>query len=1057
MRLTRFGIRQPVIVQLVLILAVLLGVNAYISLPRALDPDVSFEAVLVYTIWPGASAEEVETQITNEIEDELEGLSNLRRITSTSTQGRSVILVEFEPDTVDLIQAEQEVQSRVNRVGNLPAEVPEEPFVERLDTSSFPAFIIAVGSTGSFDRLRVLAEELQDLIERIPGVGEATIEGYRDRELWVEVDPVALEAHGLTLSGVVNALRSQNRNVPGGEIDTGTREYIVRTLGEAEGAEDLEEIILARSEGGGFVRVGDIAEVVDTFEEATDRVFLNGEPCLQITVSRMKDSNLITLFEQIVPVLERFRAQRGHECEVTLFIDTSSQIRNSIYVLESSAMIGLLLVAAILFLFIGWRNAIFALIGIPFAFLVTFVLIQFAGLTLNGVSLFALILVIGIIVDDAIVVLENVQRHMEDGVPPAEAALQGASEVALPVTASVSTTMAAFAPLLLVPGIMGQFIREIPLVVIFALAASLFEVFFMMPCHIARHGSVPRRRRHHHPILSVLYTIYHWLLALCLRWRWLTLLLLGGLLATIPVLIPPVEMFPESDDFNFFTIRFELPNGEPLEATEEVLERIREICETALPPEELVGTLAVSGLNDVQYERVFGSHLGQMQVLLTMPGDRERSTPEIMNALRPLLARIEGIQRVAFEQRQGGPPTGAEIEIRLLGESLVLLDDLADQIKDLLREASVHFGSATAVTDVSDNLTLGKEELRVRVDESRRSLYGVPTDEIFTSISAAFDGITAAEITIEDEDVEIVVRHPEARRADPEDLLSLTLGTQLGGRTRLREVVDLDIDQGFETIRHRDGTRAVSISADVDNAVVAPSEVYAWIEPRITDLLAEHPGYTYHVGGEEEENRQSILDTVKALMLGLALIYMILAAQFQSFVQPFIIMATIPFAAIGVMVGLRISGDYFTFPTMIGIVALTGIVVNDSLVLIDFINRGRRRHRSRLRAVIAAGKIRMRPILMTSVTTIGGLMPMVLGITGNPGIFKPMAVAICWGLAFATVIVLLIIPVIYLTVDDIGHVLRRLLHLRAAEHLAGRDEEIDRKPDLNPHRRRNDH
>lgn len=1046
MRFTRFGIEQPVVVHLALILVVALGLYSYFALPRALNPDVSFETVLVITVWPGASAEEVESQITNELEEEIENVSNVRRVRGVSTQGRSVVVVEFEPDTVELVQGEQDVQSRVNRVRNLPEEA-EDPIVMRLDTSSDPAFIIALGSTSDFDRLQTLAEELKDQISRVDGVGEVTIEGERDRQFWVEVNRVAMEAQDLSLSEVIAAIRAQNRDVPGGEIDTGEREYLVRTLGEADTVEDLEGIILRSSEGGGQIHIDDVAEVSDTFEEATDHAFLNGEPCLQITVTRMKGASLITLYNRVIPVVEAFENQRGHECDVTFFIDTSQQIRNSMWVLQSSAGLGLILVALILGLFIGWRNMVFALVGIPFAFLATFILIHLAGFTLNGVSLFALILVIGIIVDDAIVVLENVQRHMEDNMSPREAAEVGTAEVTLPVTASVSTTMAAFAPLILVPGIMGQFIREIPLVVIFALAASLFEVFFMMPSHIARHGAVPKRKRHHHPVLSRLYAIYHAILAFCLRRRWLMLILLLAILASIPALLPPVVMFPESDEFNFFTIRFELPIGQQLEATEEKLEEIRAICET-LPEDEFIGTLGTSGFTETEYQRVYGSHLGMMRVLLTDASDRNRSTAEIMNEIRPQIAQVEGIQSFTLEQLQGGPPTGSDIEIRLMGESLEVLDALAEEVKDLLREASATFSVPNAVTDITDDFTVGKEELRVRIDEARRSLIGVPADEIFTTISAAFDGLTAAEITVEDEEVEIVVRFPEEQRTDPEDLLNLPLRTTSGGQTRLRELIDWEIERGYDTIRHFDGDRVVTISAEMGSSNVVASQVYDIIEPQLANLLASDAGYTYTVGGAEEENREAIGNTIMALLLGIALIYMILAAQFQSFIQPFIIMMTIPFAAVGVMVGLRISHEFFTFPTMIGIVALAGIVVNDSLVLIDFINRRRKHHHSRLRAVIEAGKIRMRPILMTSVTTIGGLVPMILGLTGNPGLFKPMAVAICWGLGFATMIVLLIIPLIYLTVDDIGHFFRRGFHMRAAEHVAARDERSDRASDI---------
>ncbi|NUP89194.1 MAG: efflux RND transporter permease subunit [Candidatus Sumerlaeia bacterium] len=1038
MWLTRLAIRQPVFVYLLLLVILLVGAQSYVALPRSLDPDVDFDAVMITTIWPGASPDEVETQITREIEDELAGLADVKRMTSTSAQGRSVIIVEFEPDTVDLFRAEQDIQARVNRADRIPAEA-EEPFVMRLDVASFPVFQIAVGSTGSFERLRTLAEELGDRLEQIPGVSSVDLQGDRKPQIWVEADPTALEAHGLTLSDVIRTVQERNRNVPGGEIDTGANEYLVRAVGEAATAGDIERLILARSEGGGTVRIGDVATVTQTFEEADVRNFLDGQPCLLLDVKRTKGSNILDLFDLMRPILADFQRSRGHEAQASLLFDTSVDVRSSLSTLQQNFALGAMLVFLALASFLGWRNAIFPFIGMPVSFLITFILIRLFGYGLDGVSLFALILMVGIIVDDAIVVLENIHRHMEDGLPPHRAAVIGTREVVMPVVAATLTTMAAFAPLLLVPGIMGAFIKSIPLIVIWALSASLFECFFMLPSHIAHFGEIPERKRHHHPVLSRLLRVYRFALRGALRRRGLTLLLLAGLLIAMPSITPPMEFFPETDTFPRFDIKLNMHRGTTQEQTEAALEEVRQIVNT-LPPEELVSVLTVSGQLLESYTLDFGANRGMASVIITRSGERDRTTQEIIDSLRPRLEQIRGVERLRIERLTEGPPTGADIEIRLRGDDIAVLNALAEEIKDRLRDVTVD--GERPVSDVDDDSVLGKEEIRVRIDEERRALFGVSDDEIFTSIRAAIDGVEAAEITQGDEATEIVVRHPEDRRRRLEDLSDLSLRTQTGDRVRLREVAAIEIVPGVDQIRHFDRQRVVAVRGTVDAAITTPSVVYAAIEPQVQALLAAHPGYTYVVGGAEEENRKTVSDTVNALTLGIILIYIIIAAQFQSFIQPFIIMVTVPFAAVGVMLGLRVSDNFLTFPALIGIVALTGIVVNDAIVFIDFINRGRARHGSRLRAVMAAGRLRMRPILLTTVTTIGGLFPMALGLAGNAAVWQPMAVAICWGLAFSTVLTLIVIPVVYLTIDDIAAWLRRRFGLRVSARFRPGAEEI---------------
>jgi multidrug efflux pump subunit AcrB len=664
------------------------------------------------------------------------------------------------------------------------------------------------------------------------------------------------------------------------------------------------------------------------------------------------------------------------------------------------------LVILTLMVFIGARNAVLAGLGIPFSFLATFAVMKWLGMSINGVSIFALVLVLGIVVDDAIIVIENIYRYLEKGLSPYEAA-RHAGEVAAPVIASVTSTMAAFLPMLIMTGIIGEFLAVIPMVVTIALAASLLEALFILPSHIADFGRRRRRPPLGDPVFRFLLRIYRRLIVLALGNRAmliifiLVLAVVGGL--AIPFLT--VEMFPD-DDLPKFSVRIEAPEGTPLDAMTAILAGVEEKALT-LSRDELKAVLGRSGIiyseND---EPIRGTNVGEVIVEVVRKEERKRSIDEIIDDLRGRIGVIPGIRSVEFHKFEGGPPEGSPVAVQVKGKSLANVEPLVEEIKEVLR-------AIPGTRDIRDNLNPGKKLLTVKVDPERAARYGLSPSSIGLEIRAANDGLEASVFRDGDEEVDIFVKLRQEDRDTSAAIRSLKLATPEGELVPLENLAVIDLVPGPSKVRRRDFERTVTITSDLDTEVNTSLKTNQALVDEIPDLLARHPGFTIELGGEYEKTQESFASLGRAFLIALLVIYTILGIQFQSFLQPLVIMLTVPFAFIGVITGLLVNGHPFSLVSLVAIVALAGIVVNDSLVLVDFINKSRQRGISLYRAIVRAGTVRMRPVIMTSLTTVVGLLPMSLALGGESPVWEPLATSIIWGLVFSTFLTLFVIPVAY--------------------------------------------
>ncbi|MCY3739748.1 MAG: efflux RND transporter permease subunit, partial [Candidatus Poribacteria bacterium] len=849
--------------------------------------------------------------------------------------------------------------------------------------------------------------------------------------------------------GVITALRASNLNLPAGTMELGNTEFMVRTMGEFSNPDTIGETIIAVQPTGTPLRLSDVATVLDTYEEARTLSRISGKPSISLSVQKKTEGNTIALVAVLRELVEKRKIDLPEGAELTAVNDYSVILKERLGILETNAIFGLILVVLMLLLFIGWRNAVFAALGIPVAFMATFWFMSVAGYTLSGVSLFGLILVVGIVVDDAIVVIENIYRHLETGESPKVAAIRGAQEVGWPVIAASLTTICAFGPLMFMSGVSGQFMRIVPIMAILVLIASLFEVFVILPAHVSEWGKakLPEGRSRFDPIrrrsqsaftLSARITgFFVWfatffdlirnryvrILKVTIRYRYAFVgsVLLIGLIACVGAfLVLDKELFP-GEDFPQFYVKAEMPPSYGMQETTAVIAQIEAAAKT-LPSSEVAAIVSNIGIHTPTsglLEGVtYGSNFGEVIIELTPKRQRTRGVDEIIASMRKETATVSGIEQLNYITQEGGPPQGQDVEVKVKGPRFEQLTALAEVLKTTLTQMD-------GVYDIRDDFRTGKSELRIYLKPEKAYQYGLTTFQIAQTVRTAIEGAKATTYREADEAIDVVVKYEEDSLKNIAELNNLLIATPTGAIVPLKDVADITEEKGYSDIRRFDGERAITVSASVDRQKTTPFKVNQALISTFANVETLYPGYQLDFRGLFDEIRDSFAELWKLFIVGLLLIYVVLGAQFKSFIQPIIIMFAVPFGMIGAMFGLLLSNATLSMVAMFGIVALSGIVVNDSIVLIDFINKYRERGYNKWYAILKGGSIRLRPIILTSLTTIFGLIPMAVGLGGKSPIWMPMAYTIIFGLSFATTMTLFVMPALYaITTDLRGLVLK---------------------------------
>ncbi len=1024
----RFSVRNPVLANLLMVTLTLLGVLAYIQIPRELMPKIPFNWAFITTVYPNVPAEDIEQLVTIPLEDAITNVDGVDEVSSISYEGISSVQVKFELCSKD--QFDKYLTDLKNEVGK--AKIPEEaedPEVEEFDTDDFVP-ILSITLSGDFPEKVMYdqGEQLNDLLVNVNGVSTVSLVGSREREIWVNVTPEQLYARNASLPEVANALAMYNRNLAAGDLKTASEKMLVRTVGEVKSAQELGGVVVRSSGSGRQVYLRDVAKIDDGWEEEVSRSRMNGRKSITFSLSKKSNASSLDVVAAVKNIVENFRSKMPPGMEVTYTNDSSITINDLLGDLYSNAWMGFLLVIAVLYLLLDWRSAIFTSLSIPITLAITMIFLQYTGNSLNGSSLFGLILVLGMIVDQAIVVVDNSYRYLQEGLKPREAAIKGATEVAWPVVNSVVTTIAAFVPLMLLPGVIGRFMRIVPIVVSLTLVASLFQAFYILPAHIAvwSKPQISGLSRWREGFMARVLKGYRNVLEKVLRRRKLIMILMPVVVLLAAGLIPliGVELYRD-EEISHFTVFVKMPQGTSLEATDQVIKQI-EAEAMNLPASELHAVIATPGIFQGETEWLFDSHVGQVVVDLKERKDRELPIDSLINMLRVRTDNIPGIESISFEKVNTGPPVGKAVEVKVQGKYYSDLEAVGEELKKELKNINGTY-------DISDNYSPGKRQVKIIVNPEKAALYGLDVTQVASTAYAAFNGLKATVLHDGDDEIDVMVRFPEERMNEMASVSALKIRSPMGIWVPFLNVASLAVEAGPADIRHYEKERTITVSANVDKAKTSGVQVNQRLINRFNNIENRYPGTRLVFKGEFEEFSNAFSGLAELFLIGIGLIYLTLGAQFRSFVQPLIIMIAIPFGFIGAMFGLVVSGNPFSITTLYGFVGLAGVVVNNSIVMIDFINNARAQGMEKHESIVSSGLLRLRPIFLTSITTIFGVLPMAMGLGGKSEVWGPLANTFCWGLTVSTLLTLLIVPAVYeFVVDDLGGWFRRKLKLREA-------------------------
>ena len=1026
MILNQTALKRQVTVLALLVLIVIAGVYCYATLPRESFPDITIPYVFVTTTYEGVAPEDMEKLITIPIERKLKGIDNVEEIRSTSAEGISTVAIKFLPK-VDLDDAVQKVRDKVDQAKNdLPADLPDDPLIQEVNFSDMPVIRVVLSGPLSLRRLQKLAEDLQDQIESIPGVLEARISGGLEREIHVEFDMDRVAAYNVPFSSIVNSVTRGNVNMPGGSMDIGEAKYLVRVPEDFKHPSEIFSIV-AFVRDGKPVYLRDVAFIRDAYKDPLTRSRINREKSVTIAVSKRSGENIVQVTDEVKRVVAQMRPRLPQTLKIDLTADMSGDVRLMVADLENNIISGLILVLAVIFVFIGGQSAVFVALAIPYSMFITFAFLTGFGVTLNMVVLFSLILALGMLVDNGIVIVENIYRHMQQGKSRQEAARIGADQVAWPVITSTLTTLGAFAPMLFWPGIMGEFMGYLPMTLIMALTASLFVALIINPVLSARYQTVkienPGEKAG--PREPAIKRIYLFLLRWSLHHRWVVILsgfvMLIASIAAFSVFGKGVEFFPETEPKRAY-VNIKAPEGTNLDTSDKLVAQVEEILADYQDIRYIISNIGALG-GDPFSQGGTGTHINRVVLDFKDFHDRSRPSSEIIKEVRRrILDTIQGAE-VQVEKEQEGPPTGAPINIEISGEDIIQLGALAAKVRKTIRDIP-------GLVDLKDNFVKGKPEIRVRVDKEKAALLGLDTFAIAYTVKAAINGVKAGVYREGKDEYDIVARLPERDRHSIESLKRVTVSGPQGQPIPLTSLADVSLGSGIGAIMRLDQKRVVTISGDVSGRLA--NDVIKEIDARLKKNINWPRGYAYRFSGEQEEQAKAQAFLSKAFFAAIAVIMLILITQFNSFITPFIIITSVVLSLVGVFIGLLVTGTAFgVIMTGIGVISLAGVVVNNAIVLIDYYNQLLAKGIASYDALIRAGSVRFRPVMLTAITTILGLLPMATGISfdfrrmsldiggESSQWWGPMAVAVIFGLGFATLLTLIVVPVLCSLVDSV--------------------------------------
>jgi multidrug efflux pump subunit AcrB len=1035
-RIIAWFVENPVAANLMMAVFLVGGVLALPAIRQEEFPSVDTDMIQVSVEYPGAAPEEIEDAICVRVEEEIEGTADIDRINTLAVEGACVVTVEMVLGS-DVDAALSEIENRVLGITSFPEEA-ERPVISEVLIRSGVVQLAIAGDVEE-ETLAILGRQARDEIAALPGVSQAILKYVRPYEVSIEVSEGALRRHGLTLDQVATAVRRSSLDLPGGSVKTQGGEILLRTVGQAYRQGEFEKIAVLTRTDGTSVLLGEVAHIVDGFEDIDLRARFNGKPAVMVKIERIGEEDILDIARAVKSWLKGYRAAVPEGIELALFQDESEDLVVRFDALMRSARSGLILVLIVLSLFLRFRLAMWVAAGVPIALFGALTWFPALGITMSTLTVMAFILVLGILVDDAIVIGESVYSREQNSESQVQAAIKGTKDVYIPVIFGVMTSIAAFTPLIMVPGRMGRFFGVLGYTAILCLVFSLIESQLILPSHLA-HRRISSKRgtpnafvagwqrfqaRMAGGLESLARVRYGALLKRAIEFRYVTAAVAVGVAILTVALFSSGRMryqfFPPIEgDVIYATLT--MPQGVPLESTQAAvlqLERASEALDRELADglgrPVIVGSLAsigeqVSRGGPEISTRVGGAHLAEIALELIPSVEREQTASDIANRWRELTGPIPDAVEVAFAGQSFS--AGEDIQIELRGGDPELLPEAAAKVRERLARYR-------GVYDVADSFRAGKQELQLALLEDARPL-GLTLQDLAQQVRQAFYGEEVQRVQRGRDDVRVMVRYPEEDRRSLGNLEEMRIRTGEGVEVPFAAVADAKLGRGYATIRRTDRLRTVSVTAAVDRSVATPEEITAEIVRELPVLLESYPGVSHRLGGGQAEHGDAVAGLIQGATLALLLIYALLAIPLKSYSQPLVIMSVIPFGAVGAILGHLVMGFDLVFFSLLGIVALSGVVVNGSLVMVHYVNRQRAAGVPVLDAVKASGVARFRPIVLTSGTTFIGLVPLMFesAVPARPLI--PMAVSLAFGVLMSAIVTLLLVPCGYVILDDIA-------------------------------------
>ena len=1109
--LSTFAINNRISVMVLVALVAIMGTVSYLTIPKESFPNITVPNIFVVTLYPGVSPEDMESLVTRKLEDELGNISEIKEMTSTSTEGYSSVVLEFDTG-IDIEEALQKVREKVDLAKAELPEDAEEPLVQEVNLSEFPIMQINLSGDYDLEILKDIAEDLQDKIEAIPTVLGVDLTGGLEREVQVDVDLAKLKYYNLSFGDIIGAISAENVTIPGGDISVGTKSFLLRVPGQYQETAPIEDVVLKVNEGKP-IYLRDIANVTFGFKERETYSTLDESPVITLGVKKRTGENILETYDRVSAILDEALPTLPPTTTYKITNDQSKDVKNMVSSLENNIISGLILVIGVLLFFLGVRNASFVGISIPLSMFLSFIILSALGITMNMIVLFSLILALGMLVDNAIVVVENIYRYLEEGYDNFESAKKGTGEVAGPIIAGTATTLAAFFPMIFWPGTVGEFMGYLPKTLIITLSSSLFVGLIINPVICALFMTIDgdtnkaQLTKRGKQILYGMLALVLLVLVVSSFVTWTMLIVLGVLLwllnkyvlaptgkwwqadglnvfigtyenslvwalnnrlktvgiaffvlimsfVVLGVFNPGTEFFPEDIPPRDVYVQIETPVGSDVEFTRSVVDKVAERVKNIPQASDINTILAVSGAaisSDPAGGGGNSTHKGTVAINFVDYELREGDIFEAMEYMRNDLNGVIAGAKITVEKPQDGPPTGPPINLEISGPDMTELTRISNDVLSALEADSIFAKMDGLETDLPDS----RPEIRVEVDREKAGLYELNTNMIGMTVRQAINGVEASKFRDGKEEYEIVVRLAKEYRDDLSTLSDLTVFHE-GVQIPLSEVASWEISDGFGGIRHKESERVITVSADVrsgyqSNAVLAEAQ-----QVLATYLNGLPPGYNYEWTGQQQEQDESFAFLGRAFLIAVFLIAFILVSQFNSIVKPVIILSSVVMSTAGVFYGLVTFQMAFGLMAFLGLISLAGVVVNNAIVLIDYVDILRTRDGLDLRsALVQAGKVRFRPVILTAITTTLGLVPLAVGfnfdfitLVNNPLEFfthlgeyiywggeqaawwGPMAIAVIVGLLFSTFLTLILVPVLYSVIERGKQSLQQLFFAR---------------------------